>query len=54
MPEKTLECCNMMIYNCLDWDSNPAPLDYRSDALPTELDRHIGTLPKSLRLVADH
>ena len=32
-----MECSNMMLNDCPDWDSNPGPRGYRSDALPTEL-----------------
>ena len=49
-----MECSNMMLNDCPDWDSNPGPRGYRSDALPTELHRHLGNVPKSLRLVANH
>ena len=44
----------MLCNYCPDRDSNPGSHDYRSDALPIELHRHLGTKPKSLKLVANH
>ena len=43
-----------MLNDCPDWELNPGPLSYWSDALPTELLRHLDTLSKSLRLIANH
>ena len=50
----TLKCISILCNDCPDWDTSPGPDDYRSDALATELHRHLGKLPKSLRLIAKH
>ena len=44
----------MMLNDCPDRDSIPGPLNYRSEALSTELHRHQSTFPQSLSLVANH
>ena len=50
----TVKCNNILWKGCPDWDSDPGPIDYRPEALPTELHSHLGNLPKSLRLIANH
>ena len=49
-----LESSNPLVNGCLIRDTNLGPVHYRSDALPTELHRHLGNVPKSLRLIAKH
>ena len=49
-----LEDINNPWNGCTDWDLNQGPNDYRSDALPTELHKHMSNLPKSFVLIENH